>query len=211
MYVRTRDRTKVSDTNHLPGGRVSVSPILGGRGSASVAGAGATATRNRFLDWERLSSLPCYATAYVNTWHVAQCLAVLAVSLMPLGINPHFIHVVGFSLGAHIAGLAGANLKQTLGYSFGRITGLDPALPLFATLNNDWKLDPSDAQFVDVIHTSAGTFGKIEPTGHADFYVIIPQVKMCFRAKRIGQSGYLPALPYGNGVTSNLLFMDDSI
>lgn len=49
--------------------------------------------------------------------------------------------------------------------------GLDPALPLFATLNDQWKLDPSDAEFVDVIHTGAGYFGKIEATGHVDFYV----------------------------------------
>lgn len=50
-------------------------------------------------------------------------------------------------------------------------SGLDPALPFFATLKNEWKLDPSDANFVDVIHTSAGSFGKIEATGHVDFYV----------------------------------------
>lgn len=51
------------------------------------------------------------------------------------------------------------------------VIGLDPALPFYATLKNEWKLDPSDADFVDVIHTSAGSFGKIEATGHADFYV----------------------------------------
>lgn len=51
------------------------------------------------------------------------------------------------------------------------IPGLDPALPFFATLKNEWKLDPLDAEFVDVIHTSAGSFGKIEAAGHVDFYV----------------------------------------
>ncbi|XP_030755425.1 phospholipase A1-like [Sitophilus oryzae] len=123
------------------------------------------------VDWKPLAEIPCYATAYLNTWHVAQCLSILVVSLMPLGINPKSIHVVGFSLGAHISGLAGNNLQKVLGTSFSRITGLDPALPFFATLSNDWKLDKSDADFVDVIHTSAGTFGKVEATGHADFYV----------------------------------------
>lgn len=34
-----------------------------------------------------------------------------------------------------------------------------------------WKLDASDASFVDVIHTNVGVFGKVETTGHADFYV----------------------------------------
>lgn len=51
------------------------------------------------------------------------------------------------------------------------VLGLDPALPLFATFNNEWKLDWTDASFVDIIHTSALTFGKLEATGHVDFYV----------------------------------------
>jgi hypothetical protein len=44
-------------------------------------------------------------------------------------------------------------------------------LPLFATLKDAWKLDPEDADFVDVIHTNVGVFGKIEVGGHADFFV----------------------------------------
>ncbi|CAH1995326.1 unnamed protein product [Acanthoscelides obtectus] len=123
------------------------------------------------VDWAPLGMLPCYPTAVINTWHVGQCVAVLAVSLVPLGISPTLVHVIGFSLGAHIAGFAGSHLNNVLGYSFGRITGLDPALPLFAKSSNDWKLDSSDAAFVDIIHTSSGTFGKIEATGHLDFYV----------------------------------------
>jgi len=31
-------------------------------------------------------------------------------------------------------------------------------------------LDPTDAQFVDVIHTSGPVFGFLAPLGHADFY-----------------------------------------
>lgn len=51
------------------------------------------------------------------------------------------------------------------------IVGLDPALPFFATNNLNRKLDASDADFVDVIHSNAGIFGKIEPSGHLDFYM----------------------------------------
>lgn len=50
-------------------------------------------------------------------------------------------------------------------------TGLDPALPFFATLKPDWKLDSTDAEFVDIIHTNSGIYGKVEATGHTDFYV----------------------------------------
>lgn len=56
-------------------------------------------------------------------------------------------------------------------YEQDSVAGLDPALPFFATLNDQWKLDPSDAEFVDVIHTGAGYFGKIEAAGHVDFYI----------------------------------------
>lgn len=53
----------------------------------------------------------------------------------------------------------------------GRITGLDPALPGFQdTTNPNQKLDPSDAQFVDVIHTCSGLLGHNRNLGHADFY-----------------------------------------
>lgn len=49
--------------------------------------------------------------------------------------------------------------------------GLDPALPLFVSFDNTKKLDKSDAEFVDVIHTNALRRGKLETCGHVDFYV----------------------------------------
>lgn len=44
-------------------------------------------------------------------------------------------------------------------------------MPLFVTASNENKLDPSDAEFVDVIHTNALVQGKIERCGHIDFYL----------------------------------------
>ncbi|KAL3269417.1 hypothetical protein HHI36_008487 [Cryptolaemus montrouzieri] len=123
------------------------------------------------VDWEYLSKVPCYPTAFMNTWHVAQCTSILIVSLISKGISMKNIHIVGFSLGAHIAGFAGEQLGKTLGMKPSRITGLDPALPLFVNPDPHWKLDSGDADFVDVIHTSAGSFGKLEPSGHVDFYL----------------------------------------
>lgn len=75
------------------------------------------------VDWEPLSELPCYVTAYINTWHVGQCVAIFAVSMAVLGFNPKGIHVIGFSLGAHVASFASNNLEKALGIPFGRITG----------------------------------------------------------------------------------------
>lgn len=101
------------------------------------------------------------------------------------------IHAIGFSLGAHVAAFASNAIEQSVGHRFDRITGklniilkfrktrhpkshatgLDPALPFFASGDINWKLDKTDAGFVDIIHTNAGIFGKIEPSGHVDYYV----------------------------------------
>lgn len=37
--------------------------------------------------------------------------------------------------------------------------------------NKSRDLDPSDAHFIDVIHTGAGVLGQWGPNGHVDFYV----------------------------------------
>uniref|UniRef100_A0A915JK89 Lipase domain-containing protein n=1 Tax=Romanomermis culicivorax TaxID=13658 RepID=A0A915JK89_ROMCU len=52
---------------------------------------------------------------------------------------------------------------------------LDPAGPLFACQNESIRLDPSDARFVQVIHTngdslSRGGLGALQRMGHVDFY-----------------------------------------
>lgn len=76
------------------------------------------------------------------------------------------IHIIGHSLGAQAAGYAGYFTKGKVG----RITGLDPAMLLFSPANTDSRLDHTDAQFVDVIHTSAGILGVMETVGTVDFY-----------------------------------------
>ena len=80
-------------------------------------------------------------------------------------------HIIGHSLGAHIAGYAGKRLSGLLG----RITGLDPAGPYFENTEKSVRLDSSDAVFVDVIHTDGSStlqlgLGLMQPIGHADFY-----------------------------------------
>lgn len=50
------------------------------------------------------------------------------------------------------------------------MTGLDPALPLFATADTTRKIDPSDAKLVDITHTNALQKGKLERSGNVDFF-----------------------------------------
>lgn len=65
--------------------------------------------------------------------------------------------------------------KNKNNYRFPVCTGLDPAEPHFAETDSIVRLDPSDAIFVDVIHTDAGGFTRLSlgmraPVGHVDFY-----------------------------------------
>lgn len=75
--------------------------------------------------------------------------------------------VVGHSLGAHAAGIAGKNVHCG---KIPIIVGLDPAQPLFSKSNTDRRLISSDADYVQVIHTTGGTISISYPCGHADFY-----------------------------------------
>lgn len=93
------------------------------------------------------------------------------VLVKKFGYSPSQVHLIGHSLGAHLAGEAGSRTP-----GLGRITGLDPAGPYFHNAPNEVRLDPSDASFVDVIHTNAIRLlfnfgsGTIDACGHLDFY-----------------------------------------
>lgn len=55
------------------------------------------------------------------------------------------------------------------------VAGLDPAGPLFESQDPRARLDSSDADFVDVIHSNGenlilGGLGSSQPMGHVDFY-----------------------------------------
>ena len=50
------------------------------------------------------------------------------------------------------------------------LKGLDPAKPLFMLADSSSKLDKSDAEFVDVIHTDVLQRGVLRQAGHIDFY-----------------------------------------
>ncbi|XP_028856054.1 lipoprotein lipase [Denticeps clupeoides] len=81
------------------------------------------------------------------------------------------IHLLGYSLGAHVAGIAGLLTKNKVQ----RITGLDPAGPTFEYADAQSTLSPDDANFVDVLHTNTRgspdrSIGIQRPVGHVDIY-----------------------------------------
>ncbi|GAB0089134.1 uncharacterized protein DMENIID0001_036270 [Sergentomyia squamirostris] len=123
------------------------------------------------VDWEKGASLPNYVKAAANTRLVGKQLAQLLAALEKhRSLQMSRVHIIGFSLGAHVAGFAGADLP-----GLNRITGLDPAGPLFESQHPKARLDSTDANFVDVIHSNGenlilGGLGSWQPMGHVDFY-----------------------------------------
>ncbi|CAL1536839.1 unnamed protein product, partial [Lymnaea stagnalis] len=122
------------------------------------------------VDWHTGNGPP-YTQATANTRVVGAQIAYLIQKLIvSLCTTAGDFHVIGHSLGAHIAGYAG---ERTPG--LGRITGLDPAGPYFENTDPRVRLDPTDATFVDAIHTdykswTAIAYGIKQPVGHLDFY-----------------------------------------
>ncbi|KAB0383206.1 hypothetical protein FD755_005123, partial [Muntiacus reevesi] len=121
------------------------------------------------VDWKK-GSQTTYTQA-ANNVHVvgAQMAQMLAMRKLNYSYLP--FHLIGHSLGAHVAGEAG---RKTLG--LGRITGLDPVEANFEGTPEEVRLDPSDTGFVDVIHTDAAPlipfmgFGTKQQVGPLDFF-----------------------------------------
>ncbi|XP_018375101.1 PREDICTED: pancreatic lipase-related protein 2-like [Trachymyrmex cornetzi] len=128
------------------------------------------------LDWTKGAGTS-YGNAVANSELVGRQLALVLLDTINLGVDPADIHVIGFSLGAHVAGCASEVLKRK-SLLLGRITGLDPASPFFRHhlfREKSRKLDATDARLVDVIHTDGSQdfmdgFGLLKPIGHIDFF-----------------------------------------
>ncbi|CAF1012069.1 unnamed protein product, partial [Brachionus calyciflorus] len=112
------------------------------------------------IDWKSGAQGPDYFAAASNTRIVGQKMAAF-IGEAKLTLSK--VHCIGHSLGSHVCGFT-SKLKR-----LGRISGMDPAGPLFKGKPADSRLDKSDADFVDIIHTDS-TLGIQDPIGHIDFY-----------------------------------------
>lgn len=118
------------------------------------------------VDWEKGARTLLYPVARYRVPQVAEVVAAAIDKLFDFGQSSEQIGMVGHSLGAHIAGLAGKRTKQKVAF----IIGLDPASPLFRVKKPQERLAAEDAQYVEVIHTNGKALGFFKNIGKADFY-----------------------------------------
>ncbi|XP_049868595.1 lipase member H [Pectinophora gossypiella] len=120
------------------------------------------------VDWSEIARNPSYVWPALSTRYVGKRVAKLLDSLEKSYQGQRKLHLIGHSLGAQVMGYAG----MFSGRRIDRITGLDPARPLFEfpEMPANFRLEKSDAEFVDIIHSCAGVYGYRNSHGHADFY-----------------------------------------
>ncbi|XP_028161532.1 pancreatic lipase-related protein 2-like [Ostrinia furnacalis] len=119
------------------------------------------------VDWRSLA-VSGYVTATRGVPEAGRQLGRFLAFLNKVANAPYEkMHLVGFSLGAHLVGNAG----RELGGKVARVTGLDPA-GLLWNLNSN-KISRNDGQYVEGIHTDGGLSASIGigyAIGDADFF-----------------------------------------
>ncbi|XP_073980203.1 lipase member H-A-like [Rhodnius prolixus] len=115
------------------------------------------------VDWSKWAAEPYYYEAARNTQRIGHTVGEF---LLSLGTNLSTTELIGYSLGGHVAGKAG----MITGSRVSRIIALDPAYPLFGESPARYRLDATDANIVEVVHTSGGTLGFSRPIGLRDLY-----------------------------------------
>jgi len=119
------------------------------------------------IDWSAGSNTFVYATARNRVGVTGGTISIFIDNLHRNGlITIENIIVVGFNLGAHVAGNLG---KQVTRGRVGAIFGLDPIANLFSAGDTD-RLAVNDASYTEGIHTNAGGNGFAEPLARATFY-----------------------------------------
>ncbi|XP_035434073.1 inactive pancreatic lipase-related protein 1 isoform X2 [Spodoptera frugiperda] len=123
------------------------------------------------LDWSNMAHGSYFFNAARNTKKVGTAAAEQLNKLVDSGLLLDKFHVIGHSLGSHVAGYTARELKTKYSKTIKRLTALDPAFPAFYPDGVVMEhVSAKDADFVDVIHTDAGGYGAPVRTGTADFW-----------------------------------------
>ncbi|XP_034241107.1 pancreatic triacylglycerol lipase-like [Thrips palmi] len=174
VYARKKNTLEQTSFDPSKPTKIIIHGFLSHQGPSS----GGDVLKNAFLavqdcnvitvDWSGADPREYSSAVKLAVPRVANEVAELIRMIHGLGGDLNDVHVLGHSLGAQMAGMAAS---LTLGPAgAGRVTGLDPAGPLFEGRDPSQRLDPTDAAFVDVVHTDGGQLGYSAPLGHADFF-----------------------------------------
>ncbi|KAG5684758.1 hypothetical protein PVAND_013972 [Polypedilum vanderplanki] len=125
------------------------------------------------VNWDKIASGNYIFTAMPNSKKFGGVLADAILEMTENGFNLTSLHIVGHSLGSQLAGFLGQSIiKKSEGKrKLRRITGLDPAFPIFYPGWLMGHISEKDAELVDVIHTDGWTYGTPFRTGTVDFWV----------------------------------------
>ncbi|KPI92731.1 Pancreatic lipase-related protein 2 [Papilio xuthus] len=149
------------ETAHQESIKVMVNAYLEARPNTNVL----------LLDWANMAHGSYLVNAARNTKKVGATTAEYINKLSEAGLQLDKLHLIGHSLGSHVAGYTAPELKNKFNKTVKRLTALDPAFPAFYPDGVVMEhVCERDAEFVDVIHTDAGGYGAPVRTGTADFW-----------------------------------------
>ncbi|XP_060820070.1 pancreatic lipase-related protein 2-like [Bombus pascuorum] len=121
------------------------------------------------LDWSEIACDLVYSVVADIVPYVAQRAASF-INFMRIeaGLQTSNLKIVGHSFGAQIAGLSAREVGKSSRVA--EVIALDPANVMFQLKKPGERLDKSDAENVQIIHTCAGQFGYYLSVGTSDFY-----------------------------------------
>ncbi|XP_017762938.1 PREDICTED: phospholipase A1-like [Eufriesea mexicana] len=121
------------------------------------------------VDWSTIANNIIYSQVAKSVPTVANHVAAFVNFLRAhAGLQTSKLKIIGHSLGAHIAGLSAREVSKSSRVP--EVIALDPAKPLFDSKNPGERVDKTDANNVQVIHTCAGLLGLDKDVGTSDFY-----------------------------------------
>ena len=121
-----------------------------------------------FVDWGMKNKIFVYPKARSEVKAIGKVIANFIEFLQESsGLKYEMTSLIGFSLGAHIAGLTG---KQLTKGKLKKVVGLDAAGPLFDVNDVDSRLASDSATYTECIHTGFH-YGIRDPICQTDFYI----------------------------------------
>ncbi|XP_047508855.1 phospholipase A1-like isoform X1 [Pieris napi] len=128
------------------------------------------------LNWEKEATskvagpiIQYPTTGIKNAKKIGEQLGVVLLELSKHGLDLDKVHLIGHSLGSHLLSATGKKLQKKKKI-VGRITGLDPAGPLYNKPTLLKGLNKDDAVFVVAIHTNPQLYGTSNNVGHIDIW-----------------------------------------